>query len=259
MNTPPNPSAKNPLFKDHFSHDSGSYAKHRPSYPDALFTYLSSLTKDHHIAWDCATGSGQSALQLTRYFGQVIATDASESQINNARKHKGVSYGVARAENSGIETNSLDLITVAQALHWFDFSAFTTEVDRTLKINGILAVWSYNLLTLRPDIDELIKHLYATVLEQYWPEERRLVEQGYKSIDFPYDELSTPNFNMALNWNAGQLIDYLSTWSAVNAYISNNDNNPVELIQDKLLNLWGQTETEMPVTWPLTVRVWQKT
>ncbi len=258
MNTPPNISAKSSIFKDHFSHDSGSYAKHRPSYPDALFTYLSSLTKDHHLAWDCATGSGQSALKLAQYFNQVVATDASESQVCHAHKHKGVSYRVARAEDSGIESNSLDLITVAQALHWFDLSAFAAEVDRTLKEGGILAIWSYNLLVLQPDIDELIKQLYDTVLKQYWPAERRLVEQGYTTIDFPYDELSTPKFNMTLNWNFAQLINYLSTWSAVKAYLSENKNNPIELVQNKMLKLWGNIDIERPVTWPLTVRVWQK-
>ena len=258
MSTPPNTSDKHTLFKDHFSHDSVSYSRHRPGYPDTLFTYLSSIAKDHNLAWDCATGSGQSAIQLAQNFNRVIATDASESQISQAQKHEGISYFVASAENSGIDTNSLDLITVAQALHWFDLSVFTAEVDRTLKAGGILAVWTYNLLTIRPDIDEQVNYLYGKVLDRYWPAERHLVEQGYKTINFPYRELSVPNFNMALNWNYGQLTDYLSTWSAVKACISENERNPIEIIHDKLLKLWGDAETQMPVKWPLTVRVWQK-
>mgnify|MGYP001822755236 FL=1 len=250
------------MFKDYFSQDSAAYSRHRPGYPDSLFSYLSSIAKDHDLAWDCATGSGQSAVQLARHFNRIIATDASESQISHAEKHAAVHYFVARAENSAIEANSLDLITVAQAMHWFDLTAFTAEVDRTLKERGILAVWTYNLLTLRSDIDELITELYSKTLNHYWPAERRLVEQGYKSIEFPdtkYTELSTPAFNMTLTWNVEQLIAYFSTWSAVKAYISENDQNPIESIHDRLLKRWGNVETEMPVTWPLTVRVWQKT
>lgn len=258
MSTPPNTLDKPSLFKDHFSHDSGSYSCHRPGYPDALFSYLSSITKDHALAWDCATGSGQSAIQLAQYFSRVVATDASESQISHAQKRDGVSYSVASAENSGIEANSLDLITVAQALHWFDISAFTAEVDRTLKEGGILAVWSYNLLTLHPDIDEQINFLYSNILNKYWPAERRLVEQGYKTINFPYNELSVPSFNMTLKWNFEQLINYLSTWSAVKAYHTDNNKDPISFIENKLLKIWGNAKTEITITWPLTVRAWLK-
>ena len=250
------------MFKDYFSHDSNSYSKHRPGYPDSLFSYLSSITKDHDLAWDCATGSGQSAVQLAQHFNRVIATDASESQISHAVKHAAVHYCVSRAENSAIEANSLDLITIAQALHWFDLTAFTAEVDRTLKEGGILAAWSYNLLAIRADIDELINELYGNILGQYWSVERRMVEQGYKSFEFPdtdYTELSTPDFSMSLNWNFEQLLAYLSTWSAVKAYISENDQNPIGSIHDRLLTRWGNVESQMPVAWPLTVRVWQKT
>ena len=247
------------MFKDYFSQDSASYSRYRPGYPDSLFSYLSSITTDHNLAWDCATGTGQSAVQLAQHFNTVIATDASESQISHAEKHAAVNYFVARAESSAIEANSLDLITVAQALHWFDLTAFTAEVDRTLKESGILAVWSYNLLTLRPDIDELINELYSKILNQYWPAERRMVEQGYKSFevsDKEYAELSTPDFNMSLKWNFEQLIAYLYTWSAVKAYIS--ETGPIDSIRGKLLKRWTDVEVKMPVTWQLTVRVWQK-
>ena len=249
------------MFKDYFSQDSAAYSRHRPGYPDSLFSYLSSITNDHNLAWDCATGSGQSAVQLAQHFNRVIATDASTSQIRHAVKHAAVQYCVSRAESSAIEANSLDLITVAQALHWFDLTAFTAEVDRTLKDKGIFAVWTYNLLRIRSDIDELINDLYSKTLEQYWSAERRMVEQGYQSIEFPdseYTELSTPDFNMTAKWNVEQLIAYLSTWSAVKAYISKNKQNPIESIKGRLLNRWGNAEPQMTVTWPLTVRVWQK-
>lgn len=246
------------LFKDHFSYDSAAYSKHRPGYPDSLFAYLSSICPHHYMAWDCAAGSGQSTLQLSHYFNTVIATDASETQISNARKKENVHLFVATAENSGIEKNSLDLITIAQALHWFDLPTFTTEVERTLKPGGILAAWSYNLLTVQPDVDEQINHLYSTILNQYWPAERAIVEDGYKSVSFPFEELLVPEFKMTIEWTFEQLTSYLSTWSAVNAYITSNNQNPVDLIYHELRKSWGNIEASRAVAWPLTVRVWQK-
>ena len=257
-----NMSLKNPAetssFKDHFSHDSSSYSKHRPGYPDSLFSYLSLISRQHQKAWDCATGSGQSAMQLAKYFQTVIATDASESQIKKAYRQENIHYTVAAAESSAIKNSSLDLITVAQALHWFDIPAFTTEIERTLKPGGILAAWSYNLLKVNPDVDEYITYLYGKLLAQYWPAERKIVENAYKSINFPFEELAAPEFNMTIQWTFEQIIKYISTWSAVNAYIKTNDQNPVDVIYGDLLNAWGDIDQKKLVTWPLTVRVWQK-
>lgn len=246
------------MFKDHFSRTSVSYARHRPGYPEPLFKYLSSVCKEHKLAWDCATGSGQSAVQLTKYFNRVVATDASESQISNALRQQGIKYSVAAAEDSTLTTASVDLITVAQALHWFDLPGFTVEVDRTLKKEGILSVWSYNLLTIRPDIDEQINHLYGTVLYDYWPAERTLVEGEYKHIDFPFTELKVPIFQMTLDWTLVQLVAYLSTWPAVNAYILEKESDPVEIIYTELLKLWGSPETRRHIQWPLSIRAWKK-
>jgi hypothetical protein len=245
-------------FKDHFSYDSSSYSKHRPGYPDALFSYLSTISQQHKIAWDCATGSGQSALQLAKDFQTVIATDASESQIRNAYTQENVLYTVASAERPGIKESSIDLITIAQALHWFDLPAFSSVVECTLKEGGILAAWSYNLLTVRPDIDKHINHLYSDILNQYWPAERTIVENGYNNVSFPFKELAVPEFNMTIIWSFQQLISYLSTWSAVNAYTTRNNQNPVDLIYDNLLQSWGNIDGIRQVAWPLTVRVWQK-
>lgn len=257
MNTPQNTCASKPIFKDLFSHDSTSYSKHRPGYPESLFSYLASISHPQQ-AWDCATGSGQSAIRLAKYFQSVIATDASESQIKSAQKRENIHYYAATAEKSAIQSKSIDLITVAQALHWFDLPAFTTEIARILKTDGILAVWSYNLLTVRPDIDKHINHLYGSILNQYWPVERKIVENGYISVNFPFVELSVPRFHMSAEWTLEQLISYLSTWSAVNAYITSNNQNPVDLIYHELRQSWGNIYVQRAVAWPLTVRVWQK-
>ncbi len=159
-------------FKDYFSDNSKAYSNYRPEYPEALFLYLSSIASAHERAWDCATGTGQSARGLASYFCEVIATDASQSQINNAKRTRGISYCVSAAENTEIEARSIDVITVAQALHWFNVDSFFQEAERVLKPNGILAVWSYSLAKISPDIDEIIKYFHDVVLEKYWPEER---------------------------------------------------------------------------------------
>ena len=246
-------------FKDHFSEASEEYSDYRPSYPAALFEYLSSVTKSHDRAWDCATGTGQSAISLSNYYSEVIATDASETQIKKSVAKKGVTYKVALAEDTDIESNSIDLITVAQALHWFNINAFTREVNRVLNPDGVLAIWTYNLLNIRPEIDDVVNHFYGEVLDPYWPEERKIVEDGYKDINFPFQEKQPPSFQMETYWNLQQLIGYLGTWSAVKRYQKETGVDPVDNVQDKLAGIWGQPDNIFTVKWPLTVRLWVKT
>jgi len=245
-------------FKDYFSDQSKDYAQFRPSYPDELFLHLSYLTAHHNRAWDCATGSGQAAVFLSKYYQQVIATDASENQVTHAQQRKNIHYLTAPAENSGIEAQSIDLITVAQALHWFDLDAFSLEVDRVLVEQGVLAVWTYNLLTINPEIDEIVNHLYHKLLGPYWPAERQLVERGYKDIQLPFTELDVPHFDMHSHWNLHQLAGYLNTWSATQRYEAEQNSNPVELIYKDLAAAWGNAEQEYPVRWPLALRLWRK-
>ena len=245
-------------FKNHFSDKSEDYEKYRPHYPEELFSYLASISEEHETAWDCATGTGQSALSLTNYYSKIIASDTSESQIQNAVKNRKIKYVVASAEHSNLKSNSIDLITVAQALHWFDIKLFTKEIDRVLKKHGLLAVWTYNLLQIQPDIDEVINHLYKTVLDEYWPKERRLVEEGYKSIFFPFEELNPPSLQMSTEWNLSNLLGYLKTWSAVKKYQLVKNLNPVESIKNDLSELWGDPERMISVTWPLSIKIWQK-
>ncbi len=245
-------------FKDHFSENSEEYNKFRPKYPAELFAYLASVSKQHQRAWDCATGTGQSAISLSKYYSTVIATDASETQIKNAEKKQGVIFKVATAENSYIEDSSIDLITVAQAFHWFNTDKFSKEANRVLKDKGILSVWTYNLLSVQEKIDEEIIYLYNTILGEYWPQERKMVEDGYKSVQLPFKEIEAPSFNMSANWNLSQLIGYLCTWSATKKYQKKLGVNPVEKIHDKIANIWGEPEKVLSVKWPLSIRLWQK-
>ncbi len=245
-------------FKDHFSENSRGYGDFRPQYPHDLFSFLASIVVNHQKAWDCATGTGQSAIDLSGYFSEVVATDASKSQIDNAIRKNGIVYHVGTAEKSGIESNSIDLITVAQALHWFDIESFSKEVNRVLRKSGIVAVWTYNLLSVQQEIDEIIYRLYNTVLGEFWPRERKLVENGYKDVQLPFTELTAPRFNMKEEWNFSQLIGYLSTWSAVKNYRGKHGKDPIEKVQMEISKIWGEPEQTLMINWPLSIKLWQK-
>ncbi len=245
-------------FKDYFSENSEEYCKYRPTYPTRLFEYLSSISTRHSRAWDCATGNGQAALALSNYFSEVIATDASSAQIENSIKKENILYKVATVENSGIETGSIDLKSVAQALHWFKLDDFIKEINRVLHIGGIIAVWSYNLFTIQDDIDKIINEFYHITLKDYWPKERKLVENGYKDISLPFTEINVPVFKMTEEWNLSKVLGYLSTWSAVKRYGNNIGINPLQEVQKGLLKLWGDPEKLKIVNWPLSVKIWQK-
>lgn len=243
-------------FKDHFSAHSDSYSQYRPDYPPTLFEYLASLYPSHHIAWDCATGSGQAARQLAGHFERVIATDASRNQILAATPCDRVEFRVAPAEHSGLADASVDLVTVAQALHWFDLNAFYSEAKRVLKPGGVLAVWSYNLLKIDPAIDAVIEQLYHQILQGYWPAERVQVEQGYADLPFPFTHPSSlPNFAMTANWDLPHLLGYLGTWSAVQRMRRATGEEPLDQIYPQLARQWGEPSRSRKVRWPLSIRV----
>ena len=151
-------------FKDHFSKHAADYAKFRPRYPQELFAYLGSIAPSRQLAWDCGTGNGQAAVGLASVFDRVIATDASETQIANAQSHERMAFRVAHADNSGIASETIDLIMVAQALHWFDLDRFYAEARRVLKNNGVCAASAYNLLHVEPAIDEVVNRYYYEVV-----------------------------------------------------------------------------------------------
>jgi len=241
-------------FKDHFSARAEDYAKFRPRYPEGLFRYLATITPAKQLAWDCATGNGQAAVALAEIFERVIATDASEQQIGNAEAHARVDYRVAPAENSGIESHTVDLITVAQALHWFELERFDTEARRVLKPRGVVAAWAYKLAQIKPAIDAVVNHYYSDVVGAYWPPERGLVEK-FEELAFPFPEIAAPPFEMVAEWNAERLIGYLQTWSATQRFIAANQRDPLQDWEDDLRSAWGDAEELRRVVWPLTVRI----
>ena len=249
-------------FKDYFSGASQDYSLYRPTYPSELFTYLATLTEQHEAAWDCATGTGQTAQYLSSLYQTVIATDASHTQIAQARhvlaEKQNVRLIVAAAEQTEIASDSIDLVTVSQALHWFDHESFPVEVNRVLKADGVLAVWAYDLMAVTPAIDDVVSHLYHTVLDGYWPVERKMIENGYRDIHFPLKEIQPPVFKMQQQWNLSQLISYLQTWSSIRRKLHTSGGDLVETEFNNIAALWGSAETVRPITWPLIIRVWSK-
>jgi ubiquinone/menaquinone biosynthesis C-methylase UbiE len=243
-------------FKDHFSSNASNYSRFRPSYPAELYRYLATLTPNHDQAWDCATGNGQAAVQLAEHFKRVIATDASRRQIAAATKHNNIKYSVSPAEKTDIDSHSIDLVTVAQALHWFDLERFYQEVKRVLNPKGVIAVWTYNLFRINDDVDALIDSLYHNTLEGYWPPERRLVENGYADLPFPFNPATPiPNFAMSASWTLPHMQGYLRTWSAVSRYIEITAVDPVSQIATQLEQAWGDPKQERAVVWPLSMRI----
>jgi SAM-dependent methyltransferase len=246
-------------FKDHFSELAARYADYRPHYPPALFDFLATLVPRTATVWDCAAGNGQASVGLADKFERVIATDASAQQIKSAAPHPRIDYRVAPADASGLPDHSVELVTVAQAIHWFNFEKFYGEVRRVLADDGILAVWAYGINVVDGDaINALVQDYYANVVGPYWPPERVLVEQGYRTIPFPFAEITAPSFRMQERWPLDALLGYFGTWSATNRYLKATGQNPLGQLESRLTPLWGDRREPRTVIWPLTVRVGKK-
>jgi ubiquinone/menaquinone biosynthesis C-methylase UbiE len=243
-----------PTFPDHFSAAAAEYARRRPDYPRRLFAYLAGLAPARRRAWDCATGSGQAALGLARHFAEVVATDASERQIACARPHRRVRYRVAAAEESGIEPESVDLVTAAQAVHWFGQERFWREARRVLVPGGVIAIWCYDLLRVGQEVDAVIRRLYR-IVGRYWPPERAVVERGYRSLDFPFAEEAAAPFRMEKRWSLEHLLGYLGTWSAARRYSEAVGKDPIGLVREDLARAWGSPGRVRRVFWDLDLRV----
>jgi ubiquinone/menaquinone biosynthesis C-methylase UbiE len=242
-------------FHDHFSDVAGRYADFRPRYPAQLFDYLAELA-GQSLAWDCAAGTGQATIDLARRFDRVIATDASAEQIAAAEPIANVEYRVATAEESGLPDRCADLIAVAQALHWFNLDQFYAEVRRVLRPGGVLAVWAYGINEVDGNtINEIVQDFYSNIVGPYWPPERKFVEEGYRTLPFPFTELQPPRFEMQTRWTLDQLLGYFSTWSATNRYVKAKGENPLDALAESLRHFWGDEQSPRLITWPVSVRV----
>ncbi|MBX3709888.1 MAG: class I SAM-dependent methyltransferase [Gammaproteobacteria bacterium] len=239
-------------YINHFGEKSEDYSRYRPDYPSELYHYLANLTVKHDLAWDCGTGNGQAAMCLAAYFELVIGSDVNQAQLDVARKKNNIRYHCWSAEKTELSDATVDLITIAQALHWFDLDAFYREVKRVSKEAGIISAWCYSLPLINEEIDAIVMKLYAEILgEQYWPTERRYIDEEYQTIFFPFRKIITPKFAIVKEVNLTQFMGYLNTWSAVKEYQKVNDNNPTALIYPDLLAAWEKPEEEHVIRWPI--------
>lgn len=246
------------ITPDHFSQQADLYAKFRPTYPASMYDWLFSLVSEFQCAWDCGTGNGQVANLLANHFEAVEATDISEKQLSQAVQRKNIQYQVSKAEESPFVAESFDLITVAQALHWFDHPPFFEEVNRVLKPGGILAVWGYDLIRIHPEIDRLVDHYYTEVIGPYWAPERKHVDQQYSQIEFPYPTIAPPtDFAIEVTWTLSEFEGYLNTWSSLQSYLREHSENPVDPLIAEIgkSGLWQEKRT---VQFPIFIKAGRK-
>jgi hypothetical protein len=242
-------------MSDHFSRVAPEYARYRPGYPADLYAWLATLPARRATAWDCATGSGQAAVGLAEHFERVVGTDLSAAQVAHAAAHPRVTYRVAPSEASGLADGSVDLVTVAQALHWLDVDRFYDEVRRVAARGGVVAAWCYNMLEVDPRVNSVVGRFYSRVVGPYWPPERRLLEAGYRTVPFPFEEVAAPAFHMEAEWTLAQLTGYLATWSASQRYAAAEKQDPLEVVTADLADAWGDSEAARTIRWPLHLRV----
>lgn len=239
-------------MKDSFSVQARQYAMYRPTYPPELFEFLKDQLNQREAAWDCATGNGQTAVVLAKYFEQVYATDISQQQLNNAQFGPNITYSLQAAEQTSFEDDSFNLVTVSQALHWFRFDDFYKEVRRVTKPGGIFAAWAYSLLTVSPEVDVYIQDYHFNILKDHWDVERKFVDDRYERIPFPFDEIASPDFSITCDWSLEDLEGYLQTWSAYQHFIKANGFDPIEALIIKIRPYWRE---KMRVVFPVHMRV----
>lgn len=242
-------------FEDHFSELATKYARYRPGYPGELFEYLASFVPAHDLAWDCGTGNGQAALELARHFDLVVATDASEEQIDNASAHPSVDYRVEPAEDTSLGTGKVDLVAVGTAVHWFDFDSFYTEVKRVGKPRSVIAVWTYHFPKLTELIDRVVKQYYWQTLDGYWPEELRYLEQHYRTLPFPFDEIEPQRFSMRASWSLEKFVGFMFSWSGTKKLIEDQGESALQPMLTALESAWGEPDRHREVEWPLHIRM----
>lgn len=240
-------------FKDHFSRQAAGYRRYRPGYPAALIEFVAAQAPERSVAIDCATGSGQAAVALAGHFETVIALDGSFDQLRNAAADPGVHYVAGVAERMPIASGCVALVAAAQALHWFDFARFHAECRRVLVAGGIVAAWSYAKFRVAPDVDAVVDRFYDGVIGEYWPPERRYVEEGYRTLPFPWREIPAPSFELECDWDLEEVMGYLATWSAVQRCRERTGADPLPALQVELERLWLGGRRRL--TWPIHLRL----
>lgn len=240
-------------MSDYFSRDPRAYATFRPHYPPGLFAWLAGLVSRHDLAWDCATGTGQAAVGLAQHFARVVATDASAAQVSAGERHPRVAYRVAPAHASGLPPRTVDLVTVAQALHWIDPATFYPEARRVAAPGAAIAAWTYGLPVVSPGVDRLLGRFYRETVGAYWPAERRHVETGYAELPFPFERIPAPGFVIESGLTLEGFLGYVGTWSATRRFIEARGEDPVPALRATLAGEWDGPGFVRAIRWPLAV------
>jgi len=203
--------------------------------------------------WDCAAGSGQASVGLAKYFSRVIATDASEKQIEMAEPQDRIEFRVAKSDASGLPDKSVDMVTVAQAIHWFEHASFYREARRVMRPEAAIVIWGYgDPIIDDPVLDKIVHDYNRGTIEKYWMPERDLILLGLRTIPFPFREIQAPMFQMKHDWTLEQLAGYMRTWSATAKYAEATGGDPVAKVENEMATLWG--EKTHTVTWPIHIR-----
>jgi Methyltransferase domain len=238
---------------DHFSAVSAAYAAFRPRYPRELFEFIASIAPRHARAWDCGAGSGQATMDLAEWFDEVIATDVSAEQIERAPRKPKIAWLVTPAEATPLLAASVDLIAIAQALHWFDHSRFFAEVRRVASPNAAICAWTYSAARMEGPVGDALRRFTFETLADYWPPERRHVDEGYRSIPFPFERLAAPSLSLEERWTLGRLAGYMRSWSSTARFVAMHGEDPVLSFERELETLWPDADEPRPIIWPLTV------
>lgn len=249
-----NSNAEKP-YSDLFSKQSEDYKKYRPSYPMDLIEFIVNLCVEKNIAWDCGTGNGQCAWHLADFFETVIASDPSESQIANAFKHPKINYRIEKAERSTLNSESVDLVTAAQSVHWFHLDSFYAEIKRVLKPGGVVAFWCYGLPSCCKNIDEVIHFYHDHTVGKFWQDENRLIDKKYATIPFPFNEVKSPVFTIRKEMDLENVRGWLKTWSATQKFADHFHHDPVPDVIKMLEPKWSNPSQTKLFEWKIHMRV----
>lgn len=239
---------------NHFSEQAKLYARYRPTYPQEMYAFILNHLQQTKNAWDCGTGSGQVARVLSEHFDHVYATDISQQQMDHAVQNENITYLKASAEDSDLPSDSFDLVTVAQAIHWFDFDRFYDEVRRTAKKDGLLAVIGYKMLSISEALDPILNELYDEAFGMFFNENRKFIDNGYQNIPFPFEEIETPEFQFNASWSIEELEGFFNSWSAIQKIKNREGYNPADKTIDRIRQKIPE-EQHLEVTFPVVLRL----
>ncbi len=240
------------MRNDFFSKQSDFYARYRPVYPDDLYEFIASIVGERKLVWDVATGNGQAAVRLSDLFDQVYASDLSESQLKHAGSRPNIIYKNEVAESCSLSDSSVDLVTVATAIHWFDKEKFFREAGRVLKPGGVLFVWSYGGCRVHEAIDTVMDHFNFEFLYDYWHAgAKENWEDKYQSLHMPFPLIEMPQFIARANYTLEETMNYMFSWSGVQEYIRQTGRNPLEYIEQPLAKAWGNPAEKKEIKWYL--------